>query len=44
MEGRVVRHNFGLIWFNNFRGDLNEKVYNECQVMAKAHMAFGEAS
>jgi hypothetical protein len=41
----------GLIWFNYFRGeDLNVKVYNvqwaddRHQVMAKAHMAFGEAS
>jgi hypothetical protein len=39
---------FGLIWLSNFRGeDLNVKVYSVwmdddgCQVMAKAHMAFG---
>ena len=43
---------FGLIWFSGFRGeDLNVKAYNVrrtddagCQVMAKAHMAFGQVS
>jgi len=30
----------GLIWFSGFRGeDLNVKVYDGRQVMAKAHMA-----
>jgi hypothetical protein len=33
---------FGLIWFSGFRGkDLDVKVYDVRQVMAKAHMAFG---
>ena len=43
---------FGLIWFRGFRGeDLNVKVYdgrtttdNGRQVMAKAHMVFGQVS
>ena len=40
---------FGLIWFRGFRGeDLNVKVYDvrrtTSQVMAKAHMAFGQVS
>ena len=41
---------FGLIWFSSFRGkDLNVKVYGRMdddgrQVMAKAHMAFGQVS
>jgi hypothetical protein len=43
---------FGLIWFRGFRGeDLNVKVYDvrrtdddRRQVMAKAHMAFGQVS
>jgi hypothetical protein len=41
---------FGLIWFSGFRGeDLNVKVYdirrtNGRQVLAKAHMAFGQVS
>ena len=40
----------GLIWFSGFRGeDLNVKVYDVRrtdgrQVMAKAHMAFGQVS
>jgi hypothetical protein len=39
----------GLIWFSGFRGDLNVKVYDvrrtdRPQVMAKAHMAFGQVS
>jgi hypothetical protein len=40
----------GLIWFSGFRGeDLNVKVYDVrqmdgCQVMAKAHRAFGQVS
>ena len=44
---------FGLVWFRGFRGeDLNVKVYDGRmdndddgrQVMAKAHMAFGQVS
>ena len=47
MEGGAAR--FGLIWFRGFRGeDLNVKVYDvrrtTSQVMAKAHMAFGQVS
>jgi hypothetical protein len=35
----------GLIWFSGFRGeDLNVKVYDVRQLMAKAHMAFGQVS
>ena len=44
-------HSCHLIWFRGFRGeDLNVKVYDVrrtddgCQVMAKAHMAFGQVS
>ena len=52
MEGRSVGHNFerdparlGLIWFRGFREDLDVKVYDDRhKVMAKAHMAFGQAS
>jgi hypothetical protein len=34
-----------LIWFRGFRGeDLNVKVYDVRQVVAKAHMAFGQVS
>ena len=48
-----IHARFGLIWFSGFRGeDLNVKVYdvqrmttdNGRQVMAKAHMAFGQVS
>jgi hypothetical protein len=37
---------FGLIWFRGFRGeDLNVKIYDVGrQVMAKAHLAFGQMS
>jgi hypothetical protein len=36
---------FGLIWFSGFRGeDINVKVYDGRQVMAKAHMTFGQVS
>ena len=42
---------FGLIWFRGFRGeDLNVKVCDirrtddGCQLMAKAHMAFGQVN
>jgi hypothetical protein len=42
---RTISASFGLIWFRDFRGeDLNVKVYDGCQVMAKAHMAFGQLS
>jgi hypothetical protein len=47
---RTIPARFGLIWFRGFRGeDLNVKVYDVrrtdgCQVMAKAHMAFGQVS
>ena len=47
---RTIPAKFGLIWFSGFRGeDLNAKVYNVRrmdgrQVMAKAHMAFGQVS
>jgi len=46
---RTIPARFGLIWFISFRGkDLNVKVYNirrtddRRQVIAKAHMAFGQ--
>jgi hypothetical protein len=47
-----IRARFGLIWFISFRGeDLNVKAYDVRrtddagrQVMAKAHMAFGQVS
>jgi hypothetical protein len=40
---RTIPAMFGLIWFRGFRGeDLNVKVYDVRQVMAKAHMAFGQ--
>jgi hypothetical protein len=47
---RTIPAKFGLIWFSGFRGeDLNLKVYDVRrmdgrQVMAKAHMAFGQVS
>ena len=48
---RTIPAKFGLIWFSGFRGeDLNVKVYDVRtdddgrQVMAKAHMAFGQVS
>ena len=47
---RTIPARFGLIRFQGFRGeDINVKVYNVrtdagCQVMAKAHMAFGQVS
>jgi hypothetical protein len=47
---RTIPARFGVIWFSGFRGeDLNVKVYDVrqtdgCQVMAKAHMAFGQVS
>ena len=49
---RTIPARFVLIWFRGFRGeDLNVKVYDVrtddddgCQVMAKAHMAFGLVS
>jgi hypothetical protein len=42
---RTIPARFGLIWFRGFRGeDLNVKVYDVHQVMAKAHMAFGQVS
>jgi len=35
----------GLIWFSGFRGeDLNVKVDDVRQAMAKAHLAFGQVS
>jgi hypothetical protein len=42
---RNIPARFGLIWFRCFRGeDLNVKVYDGRQVMAKAHMTFGQVS
>ena len=52
---RTILARFALIWFRGFRGeDLNVKVYDvrrtdgrtddERQVMAKAHMDFGQVS
>jgi hypothetical protein len=47
---RTIPAKFGLIWISGFRGeDLNVKVYvvrrmDGRQVMAKAHMAFGQVS
>jgi hypothetical protein len=47
---RTIPARFGVIWFSGFRGeDLNVKVYDVQrtdghQVMAKAHMAFGQMS
>ena len=49
---RTIPARFGLIWFRGFRGEyLNVKVYDVQrtddggrQVMAKAHMAFGQVS
>ena len=48
----IIPARFGLIWFRSFRGeDLNVKVYDVRrtdddgrQVMAKAHMAFGQVN
>jgi hypothetical protein len=48
----IIPARFGLIWFRGFRGeDLNVKVYDVRrtdddgrQVMAKAHLAFGQVS
>jgi hypothetical protein len=41
---RTIRARFGLTWFRGFRGeDLNVKVYDGRQVMAKAHL-FGQVS
>jgi hypothetical protein len=34
----------GLIWFSGFREDLNVKVYDVRQLIAKVHMAFGQVS
>ena len=50
-QTRTIPAKFSLIWFSIFRGeDLNLKVYDVqrtttndgCQVMAKAHMTFGQ--
>jgi hypothetical protein len=47
---RTIPAKFDLIWFSCFRGeDLNVKVYDvegadRCQMMAKAHIAFGQVS
>ncbi len=47
---RTIHARFGVIWFRGFIGeDLNVKVYDGRtdagrQVMAKAHMAFGQVS
>jgi hypothetical protein len=47
---RTIPAKFDSIWFSSFRGeDLNVKVYDvegadRCQMMAKAHIAFGQVS
>ena len=47
---RTIPARFGLIRFSGFRGeDINVKAYDgrtddRCQVMAKAHLAFGQVS